>query len=294
MVVKLGAADSFNSSGATIVPDPRHDDNTSPPNNVSNLSYARVLMPQDTLGRELESALGGGDLQNSQAAWELFQQIQNQADDTVPLSLTQSQSETLDFSSFLASQPSDNETTTDIFSNLQLDNPVQTPFRPLSSHSHRGSVSGSDYSYTTTEMSSTDTDGDGDSHMEFKVEWAETTSISPQSAISPHEAQGVSPSLLGGGGPAGEPLREDDKKRKEKLEHRRSINRRSAQKHRLRRKEELESISHTLALREARIAQLERDLAVAHAQSAQLLDLLKSQGIDLGSKMQTRGRGAPW
>ena len=49
----------FNSSGATIVPDvsERNRRVLQQANDVSTLSSARVLMPQDTLGRELDAAL---------------------------------------------------------------------------------------------------------------------------------------------------------------------------------------------------------------------------------------------
>jgi hypothetical protein len=58
------------------------------------------------------------------------------------------------------------------------------------------------------------------------------------------------------------------------LSDRRSINRRSAQKHRLRRKEELETLSRQLAERDAKIALLEKDLAVTRAQLQQLISIM--------------------
>jgi uncharacterized protein YaiL (DUF2058 family) len=51
---------------------------------------------------------------------------------------------------------------------------------------------------------------------------------------------------------------------------RRQINRKSAQKHRKRRKEELEILS-----------QQERDLAVEKAKSAQLIAIVKGRGLNL-------------
>lgn len=56
---------------------------------------------------------------------------------------------------------------------------------------------------------------------------------------------------------------------------RRSINRRSAQKHRLRRKEELEHLTKTVAERDASIAQLRQELAVAKAQLKTMYDLVQ-------------------
>ena len=55
---------------------------------------------------------------------------------------------------------------------------------------------------------------------------------------------------------------------------RRTINRKSAQKHRTRRREELETLTSQLAERDARIAQLERDLAVERAKSLQLTEFM--------------------
>lgn len=56
---------------------------------------------------------------------------------------------------------------------------------------------------------------------------------------------------------------------------RRSINRRSAQKHRLRRKEELEDLSRQVAERDRRIQELERELAVAKGNLETLMALVK-------------------
>jgi hypothetical protein len=51
----------FNSSGATIIPDPISRARASVnANQVAGISNARLLMPQDTLGRELEGLVGGG------------------------------------------------------------------------------------------------------------------------------------------------------------------------------------------------------------------------------------------
>ncbi|WVO16786.1 hypothetical protein L204_104471 [Cryptococcus depauperatus] len=51
-------------------------------------------------------------------------------------------------------------------------------------------------------------------------------------------------------------ISQEEQKRKERLEHRRDINRRSAQKHRLRRKEEIESMQRQISSREARIREV--------------------------------------
>jgi hypothetical protein len=62
---------------------------------------------------------------------------------------------------------------------------------------------------------------------------------------------------------------------------RRQINRKSAQKHRKRRKEELEILSQQVAERDHKISQLERDLAVEKAKSAQLIAIVKGRGLNL-------------
>ena len=67
---------------------------------------------------------------------------------------------------------------------------------------------------------------------------------------------------------------------------RRQINRTSAQKHRARRKEELDILNRQLAERDARIAKLERELAVEKAKSAQLADFVRVQ------QYQTSGSGS--
>ena len=177
---------SFNSSGATVVPDRETRDR---PNNVSSLSSARVLMPQDTLGRELDAALGGDGIGNFDMVhavgteilrpWSLLHHadtLQLQSHAQMP---SRQPSFSADFAVLLAN-PS--PSTSDILASFQIDttantlptsNPTPNPsshrpipeeqalspeiFRPSSAHSyrsHRSSVSGSDYSYTTTEVDS--------------------------------------------------------------------------------------------------------------------------------------------
>ncbi|RSH82812.1 hypothetical protein EHS25_005802 [Saitozyma podzolica] len=77
---------------------------------------------------------------------------------------------------------------------------------------------------------------------------------------------------VGGGG-------DDDKKRFDRLEHRRSINRKSAQKHRARRKEELETLTQTIAERDSRIAFLEKELAVEKAKFQQMVGFIKDHTV---------------
>jgi hypothetical protein len=56
---------------------------------------------------------------------------------------------------------------------------------------------------------------------------------------------------------------------------RRSINRKSAQKHRLRRKDELEQLTRAIAERDNKIAGLERELAAERARRVQLSAVLQ-------------------
>ncbi|WVR03564.1 hypothetical protein IAU60_000556 [Kwoniella sp. DSM 27419] len=63
----------------------------------------------------------------------------------------------------------------------------------------------------------------------------------------------------------------------DRLEHRRDINRRSAQKHRARRKEEIELMSRALAERDAKIARLERDLQVEKGRNEQLRNMMNAR-----------------
>lgn len=58
---------------------------------------------------------------------------------------------------------------------------------------------------------------------------------------------------------------------------RRDINRRSAQKHRLRRKQEVEDLTRLLAERDARIAALEREVEVERARVKELRGFVRAQ-----------------
>lgn len=60
---------------------------------------------------------------------------------------------------------------------------------------------------------------------------------------------------------------------------RRSINRKSAQKHRARRKEELETLTQTIAERDSRIAFLEKELAVEKAKFQQMVGFIKDHTV---------------
>jgi arginine deiminase len=58
---------------------------------------------------------------------------------------------------------------------------------------------------------------------------------------------------------------------------RRQINRKSAQKHRMRRREEHDTLSKSMVEKDARIAQLEKELAVERSKTAQLQQFIDMQ-----------------
>ncbi|WVW81853.1 hypothetical protein I302_103851 [Kwoniella bestiolae CBS 10118] len=72
-------------------------------------------------------------------------------------------------------------------------------------------------------------------------------------------------------------MTDEDKIKLDKLEHRRDINRRSAQKHRLQRKKDMENMTKLLAERDATIHQLQRDLEVEKARNDQLRILMNNR-----------------
>ena len=68
---------------------------------------------------------------------------------------------------------------------------------------------------------------------------------------------------------------------------RRQINRKSAQKHRKRRKEEMDTLTQQLAERDHEISILKRDLAVEKAKVGQLVELVQRSGISSYSQLAT-------
>ncbi|WVQ62697.1 uncharacterized protein L199_000845 [Kwoniella botswanensis] len=82
---------------------------------------------------------------------------------------------------------------------------------------------------------------------------------------------------------------DEEKIRLDKLEHRRDINRRSAQKHRLQRKKDMEILTQQLAERDARIHQLQRDLEVEKARNDQLRILMNNRLANSGGQGANSG-----
>ncbi|WWC66796.1 uncharacterized protein I206_100702 [Kwoniella pini CBS 10737] len=72
-------------------------------------------------------------------------------------------------------------------------------------------------------------------------------------------------------------MTDEDRIKADKLEHRRDINRRSAQKHRLQRKRDMEEMAKKLAEKDSVIHQLQRDLEVEKARNDQLRNLMNTQ-----------------
>jgi hypothetical protein len=68
---------------------------------------------------------------------------------------------------------------------------------------------------------------------------------------------------------------------------RRHINRKSAQKHRKRRKEEIEIMTQRVAERDHKITRLEQELAIEKAKNVQLVSWLKHSGYKPGSNIET-------
>ncbi|WVO23452.1 uncharacterized protein IAS62_004806 [Cryptococcus decagattii] len=83
---------------------------------------------------------------------------------------------------------------------------------------------------------------------------------------------------------------EDERKRLDRLEHRRDINRRSAQKHRAKRKEEIETMNRKLYVREQRIRELEMLLEAERGKVNSLEGTLQKV---LGGLGRPEGNGGP-
>jgi hypothetical protein len=73
---------------------------------------------------------------------------------------------------------------------------------------------------------------------------------------------------------------------------RRQINRKSAQKHRQRRKDELEILTAMVAERDSKIANLEKELAVEKAKAGQLMEFVRLKSSSGGSAHGSRGGDA--
>ncbi|CAK9785422.1 hypothetical protein CC85DRAFT_284509 [Cutaneotrichosporon oleaginosum] len=336
----LGAADSFNSSAATIKAGNTADSSRDRRNNPSS---SNPLRPQDSVGREFEALINGrvGLLQNDDGFGnaELLSRYLRESH-TLPgeISLSNPPADTTTFNplSFIADPAapdvnffadSEFETTSSAFAFQQPAPLPQTispavisgpsagssasPFeRPTSAASHRSHHS--NFSCSTTEGSGSyvTTDDDGDDVMNHTASAAASPSplneigalnisssttywsvgpssgvqtIAPTAQALGSSARNAPPSAPSSTASSSRrrshavsfPEEEDDNKRQARLEHRRSINRRSAQKHRLRRKEELEDLSRMVAERDKRIQELERELAVAKGNLETLMSLVK-------------------
>ncbi|BEI81224.1 hypothetical protein CcaverHIS002_0203840 [Cutaneotrichosporon cavernicola] len=322
----LGAADSFNSSSATIKADTSRDRRNPPSSNA--------LRPQDSVGRELDALIGGrnGLLQSDNGVGDVdLLSRYLRGTHTLPGEISFSDPNTntgVDPLSYVV-DPSAPDVNFFADSEFETTNAFQFPQpghepastispstfagpsvpleRPSSSLSHRSHHS--DYSYSTTEGSYVTTDDDGDDLMNQQPSAAASPSPLNElgqlnlgsSAAAWHvgPSNGVPQTISPAAQALGSSVRnvppapsstasssrrrshavsfpeEEDDKRQAHLEHRRSINRRSAQKHRLRRKEELENLSRQVAERDKRIHELERELAVAQGNLKTLMSLVQ-------------------
>jgi hypothetical protein len=227
------------------------------------------------------------------------------------ISQTQDLADTIDFSTILNPQ-SDPTSFLHNFDQSQPQSFPDTDFtRPRSATVY------SDYSYTSTEVSDYSDNshlGGGltnepvDLNLDGMNVWDQQQQppqppqrfVSPgeitnSSSVSPVNLEANSVGVVRGVG-------EDEAKRQARLEReytnieerralridRRHINRKSAQKHRARRKEEAETMSRQIAERDSKIVQLEQALAVERAKLQQVLSWIKENATTQG-KIEVRG-----
>ncbi|KAL1412991.1 hypothetical protein Q8F55_000740 [Vanrija albida] len=326
MAPLLRPADSFNSSSATIKPDPEERDR--PRLNLGGVGAG--LGATDSIGREFESIMGGrlGVLQSDTGVGD--QTLLNRyLDDFRNLSSEAGTAGTIDpAAAGLARQPSEfnpmaflNESTTSdtFFAQVGLDPPSgfvppETPAAAEAAPEEPAYRTRSASAASTHTMSSTDVDDSGFYTTDMDTDDNSVAgdfqpSPSPllemnglnigstgvpwggngvPRTIAPN-AEALGSSAANAGATAGGSRRlgakrsvrnvdgsdVEEQRRMDRLEHRRSINRRSAQKHRLRRKEELETLTREIAERDTKIQTLEKELAVTKAQLAQLASFVK-------------------
>lgn len=204
-----------------------------------------------------------------------------------------------------------------------VDVPTYRPQSAQSHHSHQShhsyrshanSVSGSEFSYSSTDVSedfemddptmaaARGSNTDGLQQLDFERMGLGTAGaaayVGGQSPVTPGPSTGLG---------AIQVASEEEQRRRAKLERewsccpfvflmnqanllsafadRRQINRKSAQKHRQRRREESETLNRAIAERDAKIAQLEKDLAVERARLQQLMSFVrtaKGRALDAG------------
>ena len=116
--------------------------------------------------------------------------------------------------------------------------------------------------------------------------------ISPSDLVSSREADSVGPIR----GQSEDPVAKAQRVARELNPHspvqvqtnrtdRRQINRKSAQKHRKMRKEEMEALTQQVVQRDREIAVLKRELAVEKAKVGQLAELIKNNGMTFGGQL---------
>ncbi|RXK40751.1 hypothetical protein M231_02003 [Tremella mesenterica] len=286
----LAAADSFNSSSSTIVPD-RKDGQRQANNAIGSFTASgRGLMPNDSLGRimnELLSSDGISDLSPQHPPGQNLAHVQGGFD---PHQLsTLPETDPLGMSSLLDSIPQSNMFDPTPQPYMPMNETVFRPSSAHSNHSHHSarSVSGSEYSYTTTEMDEDDIREflpEVDNNVQWGFNHQTTGQTSYQGTVAPASVSpppiGMSPGLTGPSndhdsriGPRRNARRDGGsltRDEAERLEKRRLINRKSAEKHRRIRKEEVVNLKHKISEKDALIAELQKQLAVEKAKVDQL------------------------
>ncbi|OWZ53155.1 hypothetical protein C356_01960 [Cryptococcus neoformans c45] len=186
---------------------------------------------------------------------------------------------------------------------IHLQHPPVDSYRPSTAASWHSASSSVDHSelYSSTDMDTEDEarsaivghsnigdlglgemDIDNPHDVEGRRSWpTEQAMVALNSAVSPQQlyANSPVPSSIGDSvssrrrrSKTGQAVSasEDERKRLDRLEHRRDINRRSAQKHRAKRKEEVETMNRKLHVREQRIRELEMLLEAERGKVASL------------------------
>ncbi|KAK4684812.1 hypothetical protein P7C73_g5352, partial [Tremellales sp. Uapishka_1] len=230
---------------------PEHSSASFQPQRLSG----RALAAQDSLDRQLETYTNGGhgllqngDIGTNDGGARLWHELRG-----------------LQYDPMLIQRPEDFETQMGSSSNLSHQplslSHAYPAIPPLpQTDTHTPSVSGSEL------YSSTDIDIDTDNCSESGL----SGRGNGFNSLSPAELNGLS--------------REDiERREKDKLEHRRNINRRSAQKHRKLKKEELARLQAIIDDRDRRIRALEIDLSREKVRVEELRDRLeKSEGAGGG------------
>nr|XP_031858109.1 uncharacterized protein CI109_006450 [Kwoniella shandongensis]KAA5525181.1 hypothetical protein CI109_006450 [Kwoniella shandongensis] len=334
MPTPLGQANSFNSSGATIVPDHRNS------SSHNTRSTARGLVPQASFDARLASAIGVNPIGNDMIGllhnqhvdypsdWSSFPEIpirnNNERDFSLPSSQESSlptiqlgvidsspspgpDDENMIYDAFRDDTMSDDAsitgTETDSYSTTDMDTDDDNHIHPHSASQlspvdlaalDRINISTgtqqsppimtfTPYAYALKHIERSDNHTGGGGNSAISPSALNQPVVSPDESIynsisSPAEPQTERRSSAGR--PPGSTKKrggvKEEGEKLDKVAHRRDINRRSAQKHRLRRKQEMDELKDALDAALARVRQLEQDLAVSNAIRDQLAAVINN------------------